>query len=126
MALRTGAEYLQALRDGREVYLDGRRVADVTSEPGLARVAHTFARMYDLVIENQDQWTFRDEQGQPTSLNWLQPRTRAELTRRRNFTEMIARRTGGVLTSGYTGSTRTHTGFPSTQRRRAARRREDL
>jgi aromatic ring hydroxylase len=97
MALRTGAEYLQALRDGREVYLDGRRVADVTSEPGLARVAHTFARMYDLVIENRDQWTFRDEQGQPASLNWLEPRTREELTRRRNFTEMIARRTGGLF-----------------------------
>jgi len=36
MALRTGAEYLQALRDGREVYLDGRRVKDVTTEPGLS------------------------------------------------------------------------------------------
>jgi 4-hydroxyphenylacetate 3-monooxygenase len=43
MALRTGAEYLQALRDGREVYLDGRRVKDVTTEPGLSIVAHTFA-----------------------------------------------------------------------------------
>ena len=38
MALRTGAEYLQALRDGREVYLDGRRVKDVTTEPGLSIV----------------------------------------------------------------------------------------
>jgi 4-hydroxyphenylacetate 3-monooxygenase/anthranilate 3-monooxygenase (FAD)/4-hydroxyphenylacetate 3-monooxygenase len=49
MALRTGAEYLAALKDNREVYLDGRRICDVTSEPGLGAVAHTFARIYDLV-----------------------------------------------------------------------------
>ncbi len=97
MGLRTGAQYLQALRDGREVYLDGRRVADVTAEPGLARVAHTFARMYDLVHEHQADWTFRDENGQPVSLNWLQPRTRDEVIRRRSFTELIARQTGGLF-----------------------------
>ena len=29
----TGAEYLESLRDGREVYLDGERVVDVTVHP---------------------------------------------------------------------------------------------
>ena len=29
----TGAEYLESLRDGREVYIDGERVADVTTHP---------------------------------------------------------------------------------------------
>ena len=33
--VRTGAQYLAALQDSREVYLDGKRVHDVTSEPGL-------------------------------------------------------------------------------------------
>jgi 4-hydroxyphenylacetate 3-monooxygenase len=49
--VRTGADYLQGLRDGREVYLDGKRVADVTTEPGFDTVANTFARMYDLAHE---------------------------------------------------------------------------
>jgi aromatic ring hydroxylase len=97
MALRSGAEYLKALRDGREVYLDGRKISDVTTEPALARVAHTFARMYDLVIENQADWTFRDEQGRVSSLNWFEPRTREDIVRRRSFTETIARRTGGLF-----------------------------
>src|SRR5690349_3101971 len=31
----TGAEYLASLRDGREVYINGERVADVTSHPAM-------------------------------------------------------------------------------------------
>jgi len=97
MALRTGAEYLQALRDGREVYLDGRRVKDVTTEPGLSIVAHTFARMYDLVAQNQEAMTCLDEEGQQISGTWLQPRDRDQLGWRRLFTETIARHTGGLF-----------------------------
>ena len=53
--VRTGAQYLAALQDSREVYLDGKRVQDVTSEPGLNTVALTFARMYDLANEPEYQ-----------------------------------------------------------------------
>eukprot|EP01034_Spumella_vulgaris_P007552 gene7552-9621_t len=31
----TGAEYLASLRDGREVYINGERVADVTAHPAM-------------------------------------------------------------------------------------------
>src|SRR5262245_12027302 len=97
MALRTGAEYLKALRDGREVYLDGRRVDDVTAEPGLSIVAHTFARMYDLVASHPDALTFHDEDGRRFSGAWMRPRDRVELGWRRLFTETIARLTGGLF-----------------------------
>jgi len=97
MALRTGAEYLKALRDGREVYLDGRRVDDVTAEPGLCIVAQTFARMYDLVRENPETLTCLDEEGRRVSGTWLRPRDRDQLGWRRAFTECIARRTGGLF-----------------------------
>ena len=43
----TGAEYLQSLRDGREVYIDGERVADVTKHPAFRNSARSIARMYD-------------------------------------------------------------------------------
>jgi 4-hydroxyphenylacetate 3-monooxygenase len=43
----TGAEYLQSLRDGREVYIDGERVADVTTHPALRNSARSIARLYD-------------------------------------------------------------------------------
>jgi 4-hydroxyphenylacetate 3-monooxygenase len=97
MALRCGAEYLDALRDGREVYLDGRRVKDVTAEPGLREAAHTFARMYDMVIANREAMTFRDEDGAVRSGTWIVPRDRKQLAWRRNVTETIARRTGGLF-----------------------------
>ena len=33
---RTGTQYIESLRDGREVYILGERVTDVTTHPGLA------------------------------------------------------------------------------------------
>ena len=35
----TGAEYLESLRDGREVYIYGERVKDVTTHPPVRRPA---------------------------------------------------------------------------------------
>ena len=43
----TGAEYLELLRDGREVYINGERVADVTTHPAMRNSARSLARMYD-------------------------------------------------------------------------------
>ena len=43
----TGAEYMQSLRDGREVYIDGERVADVTTHPAFRNSVRTIARLYD-------------------------------------------------------------------------------
>lgn len=43
----TGAEYMQSLRDGREVYIDGERVADVTAHPAFRNSVRSIARLYD-------------------------------------------------------------------------------
>src|SRR5438874_8300998 len=43
----TGAEYLASLRDGREVYIYGERVADVTEHPAFRNTARSIARLYD-------------------------------------------------------------------------------
>jgi 4-hydroxyphenylacetate 3-monooxygenase len=43
----TGAEYLESLRDGREVWIDGERVADVTVHPAFRNSARSVARLYD-------------------------------------------------------------------------------
>lgn len=43
----TGEQYLASLRDGRCVYLDGRRVDDVVDDPGLGAAARIVARGYD-------------------------------------------------------------------------------
>src|SRR5262249_35162187 len=43
----TGAEYLESLRDGREVYVYGERVKDVTAHPAFRNTARSIARLYD-------------------------------------------------------------------------------
>ncbi|MBB4909323.1 4-hydroxyphenylacetate 3-hydroxylase N-terminal domain-containing protein [Actinophytocola algeriensis] len=43
----TGAEYLESLRDDREIYLYGERVKDVTSHPAFHNPARMVARLYD-------------------------------------------------------------------------------
>src|SRR5215204_3481040 len=43
----TGAEYLESLRDGREVYIYGERVDDVTTHPAFRNTARSLARLYD-------------------------------------------------------------------------------
>jgi 4-hydroxyphenylacetate 3-monooxygenase len=43
----TGEEYIQSLRDGREVYIDGERVKDVTLHPAYRNSVRSIARLYD-------------------------------------------------------------------------------
>src|ERR1700686_5601203 len=41
----TGAEYLESLRDGREIYVYGERVKDVTTHPAFRNAARSIARL---------------------------------------------------------------------------------
>ncbi|HYA04970.1 MAG TPA: 4-hydroxyphenylacetate 3-hydroxylase N-terminal domain-containing protein [Xanthobacteraceae bacterium] len=43
----TGAEFLESLRDGREVYIYGERVDDVTEHPAFRNSARSVALLYD-------------------------------------------------------------------------------
>ena len=43
----TGAEFLESLRDGREVYIYGERVKDVTTHPAFRNAAASVALLYD-------------------------------------------------------------------------------
>ena len=49
--IRTGKQYRESLRDGREVYMDGKRVDDVTTHPQFKPLIDIRARIYDLQHE---------------------------------------------------------------------------
>jgi 4-hydroxyphenylacetate 3-monooxygenase len=49
----TGAQYLESLRDGREVYIYGERVKDVTTHPAFRNAARSIARLYDALHDAQ-------------------------------------------------------------------------
>ena len=46
--IRTGDEYRESIRDGREVWIDGEKVADVTTHPSLQPIVDVRARIYDM------------------------------------------------------------------------------
>jgi 4-hydroxyphenylacetate 3-monooxygenase len=60
--IRSGAQYLEGLRDGREVWIHGERVEDVTNHPGVSRGAHTLASFLDRQFDPalQDTLTYQD------------------------------------------------------------------
>ena len=100
MAVRTGEQFLEGLRDGREIWLEGERVADVTTHPKTARMAKTLAGIYDLqhTPENHDRMTFKSPtSGEPVALSYLVPETQEDLLRRRGALETVAQSCHGML-----------------------------
>jgi 4-hydroxyphenylacetate 3-monooxygenase len=53
----TGEEYLESLRDGREVWIYGQRVDDVTTHPAFRNTARMIARLYDALHDPDKQKT---------------------------------------------------------------------
>lgn len=99
MGLRTGRQYLESLRDGRQVYLDGERVRDVTTDPRLGRTAQTVAELYDMQHDPRwrDALTVPGPDGEPMPAACLQPRTVEDLARRRIAMKVWADATCGLF-----------------------------
>ena len=49
--MRTGAEYLRSLNDGRRVFVDGESVKDVTVHPAFRQAARSVANLYDIAAD---------------------------------------------------------------------------
>jgi 4-hydroxyphenylacetate 3-monooxygenase len=99
-SLRTGAEYLRSLNDGRQVFVDGERIADVTRHPAFREAARSVARLYDIAAEpvNRELMTFASPRtGQPVLRCFQIPRSHADLKARRLFHEKWAEATFGLM-----------------------------
>ena len=100
VSLRTAAGFLEALRDGREVWLEGERVKDVTAHPRLRGAALTIAELYDLQHrpDLHDRLSFvLDGSGERIGYSHIQPRTIDDLRRRREMIALWADWNGGML-----------------------------
>mgnify|MGYP000427179270 CR=1 FL=1 len=53
--IRTGEQYRDSLRDGREVWINGERVKDVTRHPQFKPLVDIRARIYDMQHEEKTQ-----------------------------------------------------------------------
>ena len=61
----TGAEYLESLRDGREIWIYGEKVDDVTAHPAFRNGVRSVARLYDALHDpaNKDLLTVETDTG---------------------------------------------------------------
>ena len=50
---QTGAEYIESLRDAREVFIYGERVKDVTTHPAFRNTARMVARLFDALHDDK-------------------------------------------------------------------------
>jgi aromatic ring hydroxylase len=88
------------LRDGREIWLGGERVVDVTAHPLLRGAALTIAALYALQHrpDLQDRLSLPiDGSGERIGYSHIQPRTRDDLRRRREMIKLWADENGGML-----------------------------
>jgi 4-hydroxyphenylacetate 3-monooxygenase len=83
------------LNDGREVYLDGQRVEDMTSHPVFSRTLKVIQKYYDLQRENKNHTFFNH--GIQSSIMFLAPKTIKDLAKKRQIYEEVARESYGML-----------------------------
>src|SRR3978361_492842 len=97
--LRTGAQYLDGIRDGREVYVAGERVRDVTTHPALAPIIRARARIYDMQHEAgfADTLSYADGNARHSIFN-RPPTTREDWHAKWRAVDAVLQDLGGVVT----------------------------
>jgi len=98
--MRTGAEYLRSLNDGRQVFVDGERVKDVTEHPAFRQAARSIANLFDIAADpaQRERMTFASPKtGAPVWRAWQIPHSHADLRARRLFSETWAEATFGLM-----------------------------
>ena len=96
--VRNGEQYLEGLRDDREVWLQGERVKDVTQHPGLCRSAKTLASFMDRQSDPdyQDIVTYEDN-GKRIAMSFLVPKCKEDVVRRGEAFYEWAKWSNGML-----------------------------
>jgi aromatic ring hydroxylase len=87
----TGERYIASLKDGREVWIDGKRADDVTTHPAFKDMVGELACLYDLQNSPQyrDEMTCVDpDSGNRISVSWLFPRSAEDLKKKRRNSEL--------------------------------------
>jgi aromatic ring hydroxylase len=100
MAIKTGKQYTQSLRDGRRLYIDGKVVSDVTTYPPLQGVIATIAGLYDDQHDPalQKILTYASpSSGAPVSATYLEALSEPEFQHLAGCFHLRAKRTFGLM-----------------------------
>ncbi len=98
--MRNGKTFIESLRDGREVWLNGERVKDVTQHPHLRPSIESTAHLYDLQFEGGHRdvlVTASADTGGEIGRTFQIPRTREDLAARRAATKLWMEQSFGFM-----------------------------
>lgn len=98
--IRTGEEYRQSIRDGRQVWINGERVRDVVSHPMFKPMVDVRARIYDMAHEAAyaPVMTCRDAGGEVCAVGAALPLTQPDWHAKRAAVDAVLDEVGGVVT----------------------------
>ena len=82
---KSGQDHIESLRDGRQIFIDGQDVSDVTTHPAFRNVVKSVAAMFDYANApaNQALMTYETETGCRANRIWHLPRSYDDLLVRR-------------------------------------------
>ena len=97
--IRTAQQYRDSLRDGREIYINGERVRDVTTHPMFKPLVDIRARIYDMAHEpaTADMLSYATDGERNAIANKL-PHTREDWWDKRRATDAVLEAIGGIVT----------------------------
>ena len=98
--IKTAKEHVESLRDERSVYLDGKRIEDVTTHPAFKNAVNTAAGLYDYQAspENAELMTFvSPTSGRRVNRAWQMPESYEELVVRRQALVAWAEQHAGFM-----------------------------
>ena len=94
--LRTGAQYRDSLRDGRQVWMNGERVKDVTSHPAFKPIVDVRARIYDMAHEEKFKPVMAYAEGnQENCIGYKLPHTQEDWQQKRRAIDLVMKEING-------------------------------
>ena len=99
--IRTGEQYRDSIRDGRQVWINGERVNDVTTHPMFKPIVDIRARIYDMAHEKATQgvMSYVDEQtGERNAIGLKLPYTQQDWHDKRLAVDTVLDDVGGIAT----------------------------
>ena len=97
--IRTGDQYRDSIRDGREVWINGEQATDPCTHPQLKPVIDIRARIYDMQHEagTQEAMTY-EEDGDRFAIGLRLPYEQQDWHDKRAAVDLVAQEVGGVVT----------------------------
>jgi 4-hydroxyphenylacetate 3-monooxygenase len=98
--IRTGEQYRESLRDGRQVWINGEKVKDVATHPAFKPIVDVRARIYDMAHDaaTKDIMSYVDKDAnEPCCIGYKLPHTPEDWEAKRRAVDAVMDDIGGVV-----------------------------